>query len=157
MKYFNSGSPLISQEEFDMLMMQAPAERAQLTDSALVSNWFLLCSAVIYIALLVAAQQNPAAAYNLSTIEMSTVYMTTYRIIYTLILAGIYFIGQNTQWHSEKIAYISFAMILNALLMELAFTRLPETLIEIGFLTIMMLIKSMVIGIFYINVKNKID
>jgi hypothetical protein len=140
-----------------MLLIQALTERAQLTDSTRVSNWFMLCSVVINIVLLAAAQQNPAAAYNLSTIEISTVYMSTYRIIYMLILSGIYFIGQNIQWHSEKIAYISFTIVLNALLMELAFTKLLETLVEIKFLTTMMLIKTMVVGIFYINVKNKID
>jgi hypothetical protein len=157
MKHLNSGRPLISQEEFDMLIMQAPIERARPTDTDPVSNWFLVCSFILYMVLVIAAQQNPNAAYNLSTIEMSTVYMTTYRIIYTLILAGIYYIGQNTPWQSEKIAYISFAMVLNALLMELAFTKLPETLTEFGIFTIIALMKILIVSIFYTNIKNKIN
>jgi hypothetical protein len=157
MKNFNSGRPLISQEEFDMLIMQAPTERVRATDNNPVSNWFLVCSAIIYIVLLIAAQQNPGTAYNLTTIEMSSVYMTSYRIIYTLVLAGIYYIGQNTKWHSEKIAYISFAMVLNALLMELAFTKLPGSITEFGFFTIIVLMKTMIVGIFYTNIKNKTD
>lgn len=157
MKHFNSGRPLISQEEFDMLIMQAPADRARPTDSDPVSNWFLVCSFILYIVLLIAAQHNPSAAYNLSTIEMSTVYMTSYRIIYTLILAGIYYIGQNTKWYSERIAYISFVMMLNALLMELAFTKLPRTLTELVFFTIIVLMKIMILGVFYTNIKNKTD
>jgi hypothetical protein len=157
MKHLNSGRPLISQEEFDMLITQAPIERARPTDTDPVSNWFLVCSFILYMVLVIAAQQNPNAAYNLSTIEMSTVYMTTYRIIYTLILAGIYYIGQNTPWQSEKIAYISFAMVLNALLMELAFTKLPETLTEFGIFTIIALMKILIVSIFYTNIKNKIN
>ena len=157
MKHLNSGRSFISQEEFDMLIMPASAERSIPIHSDQLSNWFLFCSAIFYIALLVASQQNPAAAYNLSTVEMSTVYMTTYRIIYTLTLAGIYCVGQSTQWHSEKIAYISFAMVVNALLMELAFTKLPQTLTELGFFMAILLIKIMIIGIFYINIKNKTD
>ena len=140
-----------------MLIMQPPTARTRQKVNDPVSNWFLVCSAIIYITLLIAAQQNPTAAYNLSTIEMSTVYMTTYRIIYTLILAGIYYIGQNTRWHSEKIAYISFAMVLNALLMELAFTKLPGDLTELGFFTVIVLMKTMIVGIFYTNIKNKTD
>jgi len=155
MKHFNSGRPLISQEEFDMLIMQPQVEQTRALDRDPVSNWFLFCSAILYITILIAAQQNPAAAYNLSSVEMSTVYMTIYRITYIFILTGIYYIGQNTKWYSEKIAYITFAMLLNALLMELAFTRLPETQNEIGFFTIITLVKIIIVGCFYTNVKNK--
>jgi len=154
MKHFDLGTPHISQEEFDMLNMQTSVDRERPTNSHPVSNWFLVCSAIIYIVLLIAAQQNPSAAYNLPTIEMSTIEMTIYRIIYTLMLAGIYYISQNTRWHSEKIAYIPFAMMINALLMELAFTKIPGAPDELVFFTMILLVKILIVVIFYKNIKN---
>jgi hypothetical protein len=48
-------------------------------------------------------------------------------------------------------------MVLNALLMELAFTKLPETLTEFGIFTIIALMKILIVSIFYTNIKNKIN
>jgi len=140
-----------------MLNRQMSVDKVRPKSYALVSNWFLVYLAIIYIALLVAAQQNPSAAYNLLTIDMSTIEMTIYRVIYTLMLAGIYYISQNTKWHTEKIAYIPFVMVINALLMELAFTKIPGGVGELAFFTMTLLVKILIMGIFYKNIKNKTD
>ena len=157
MKHFDSGTPHISQEEFDMLNMQTSEDEVRLTNHHPVSNWFLVCSAIIYIALLVAAQQNPSAAYNLLDIDISTIEITIYRVIYALMLAGVYYISQNTRWYSEKIAYIPLVMVINAIMMELAFSKIPVTVDERIFFMMNLLVKILILGIFYQNIKNKTD
>lgn len=157
MNYSDSGKPLISREEFDMLNLQAPEDELRPRNYHQISNWFLFFSAIIYIALLFAAQRNPSAAYNMLSIEMTTIKITAYRVIYTLVMAGIYFSSQNKIWYLEKIAFIPFVMALNALVMELLLSKTPDTDIELLYLTIILVIKILITGIFFKNIKNKIN
>jgi hypothetical protein len=150
----NSRKQLISQEEFDMLINSSNLSTNEKKHKDSIANGLLVGSAIFYIALIFASYQNPEAIYNLSTVEMLSPYMTIYRTIYALIIAVIYYIGQTTRWHTEKIAYISFAMALNAVLMEISFTKIPDSYDGLVFFSAATIIKTLVIYCLYKNIKN---
>ncbi len=154
MGHINSRKQLISQEEFDMLIIPPNLAINEIKHKDPIANGFLLGAAIFYITLIFASHQNPEAPYNLSTLEMLSPYMTIYRTIYALIIAFIYYIGQTTKWHTEKIAYISFVMVLNAVLMEISFTKIPDSHDGFIFFSTMTIIKTLIVFCLYKNIKN---